>query len=72
MTIENLGGLTLRINGPKAESYAYSDFSLFNIPYDGAVSLHFVTKINFDLSVELVDNKSPQMLLFLKMDIMKL
>jgi hypothetical protein len=59
MTIENLGGLTLRINGPKAESYAYTDFSLFNIPYDGAVSLHFITKINFDLSVELVDNKSP-------------
>ena len=59
MTIENLGGLTLRINGPKAESYAYTDFSLFNIPYDGAVSLHFITKINFDLSVELLDNKSP-------------
>lgn len=59
MTIENLGNLILRVNGPDASTYAYTDYSLTNIPYDGAVSVHFVTKINFDLSAELVDNRSP-------------
>ena len=59
MTIENLGGLTLRINGPEEESYAQIDYSLANMPYDGTVSIHFVTKVNFDLSAELVDNRSP-------------
>lgn len=59
MTIENLGNQTLRINGPDICKYAYAGFDLFNVPYDGAVSIHFITKVNFDLSVELVDNKSP-------------
>lgn len=59
MTIENLGNLKLRINGPQEEEYAHKEYSLDNLPYDGSVSVHFVTKINFDLSAELVDNKSP-------------
>ena len=59
MTIENLGNLVLRINGPDIDKYANIDYSLFNVPYDGAVSVHFVTKVNFDLSAELVDNRSP-------------
>ncbi len=59
MTTENLGNLTLRVNGPDVEEYAITDFSLSNIPYDGAVSVHFVTKVNFDLTAELVDNRSP-------------
>lgn len=63
MTIENLGNLTLRINGPEIDQYAYTDFSLDNIPYDGAVSFHFITKINSDLTAELLDNKSPYMII---------
>ena len=63
MTIENLGNLTIRINGPDEREYAYTDFDLQNIPYDGAVSLYFITKINFDLTAELVDNKSPYALI---------
>ena len=59
MTIENLGNLILRVNGPDEREYAHSDFDLWNVPYDGAISVHFVTKINFDLTAELVDNKSP-------------
>jgi len=59
MTTENLGNLTVRINGPDLEEYASSDFDLQNIPYDGAVSIYFVTKINFDLTTELVEDKSP-------------
>ena len=59
MTTENLGNLILRINGPDIDEYAYTDFSLFNIPYDGAVSYHFITKVNADLTVELLENKSP-------------
>ena len=58
MTTTNLGNLVLRINGPDIEDYAYTDFSLENIPYDGSVSLHFITKINFDLTADLV-GKSP-------------
>lgn len=54
MITENLG--ILRVNGPEIEEYAYTDFSLENIPYDGAVSLHFITKINSDLTAELVGN----------------
>lgn len=59
MTIENLGNLFLRINGPEIEEYANIDYSLDNIPYDGAVTLYFITKVNFDLSAELLENKSP-------------
>lgn len=59
MTIENLGNLYLRINGPEIEEYANIDYSLDNIPYDGAVTLYFITKVNFDLSAELLENKSP-------------
>lgn len=59
MTIENLGNLNLRINGPDVNEYAYTDLDLFNLPYDGTVSVHFITKVNFDLSTELLDNKSP-------------
>lgn len=59
MTTENLGNLVVRVNGPQEEEYPHDNYSLDNLPYDGSVSVHFVTKINFDLSVELVDDKSP-------------
>lgn len=59
MTTENLGNLMIQINGPDVDDYAQANFSLTNIPYDSAISLHFITKINFDLTAELVDNKSP-------------
>lgn len=59
MIIENLGNLTLRINGPDVEEYANYDYSLDEIPYDAAVSFHFITKINSDLTAELLDGKSP-------------
>lgn len=59
MTIENLGNLTLRINGPDEREYAHANFDLWNTPYDATVSVHFLTKINFDLSSDLVDDKFP-------------
>lgn len=59
MIIENLGNLTLRINGPEAEQYTFLDYNLKNLPYDGTISVHFLAKINFDLTADLVDDKSP-------------
>jgi len=59
MTIENLGNLFLRINGSDIEEYATTDYSLSDMPYDGAITIYFITKINFDLSAELLENKSP-------------
>lgn len=59
MTIENLGNLTLRINGPDVSEYASIAYNIHNPPYDGAITIYFITKINFDLSAELLDDKSP-------------
>lgn len=59
MTIENLGNLTLRINGPEIEEYGYLTFDLYNIPYDASVSFHFIAKVNTDLTSQLLENKSP-------------
>ena len=63
MTIENLGNQKVRINGPCINEYAKTDLSLTNIPYDGAITVYFITKINQDLTLELLDNKSPYMII---------
>lgn len=59
MIIENLGNLTMRVNGPEMEEYSYFNFNSYNIPYDGSVSLHFITKIDFDLTAKVLEDKIP-------------
>lgn len=55
----NQGNIIMQIEGPDMSLYEVPVYDLYNIPYDAGISLHFITKINFDLTAELLDNKSP-------------